>query len=233
MKLIVGLGNPGRKYEGTRHNIGFEVVRELAKRFATGRTRTKFQGETCEAKIGLESALLLMPQTFMNRSGSSVLPARDFYKLDAGDILVICDDFHLPLARLRIRPDGSAGGQKGLADILVRLGTLAVPRLRFGVGAAPPDWDVADYVLSKFRNDEWDAVDVAVGRSTDAVVIWASQGIQECMNKYNASPEAQKKTQKKKKTPNQKKPSDKSNQQASDESSDSALDRNDHPDAQE
>ncbi len=197
MKLIVGLGNPGRKYVGTRHNIGFEVVQELARRHASSRPKTRFQGELCEAQLGGQNALLLLPQTFMNRSGGSVLSARDFFKIDHQDILIICDDFHLPLARLRFRPQGSAGGQNGLGDILKRLGTKDVPRLRFGIGAAPAEWDVADYVLSKFRKEEIDSVSIAVVRAAEAVVDWVALGTAECMNRYNADPAEKKKRPKK------------------------------------
>ena len=186
MKLIVGLGNPGRKYEGTRHNIGFEVVNELARRHATSQPRVKFHGEVCEAQLGGGNALLLQPHTFMNRSGGSVLAARDFYKVKHEDILIICDDFNLALARLRFRPKGSAGGQNGLADILRRLGSQEIPRLRFGIGAAPPEWDVADYVLSKFRKEEIDDLKKSIDRAATSVADWARLGIADCMNKYNA-----------------------------------------------
>ena len=140
MKLIVGLGNPGRKYAGTRHNVGFEVLAELGRRAAAGRPRTKFQAELLEAMVGGEKVLLLSPLTYMNRSGSSVQPARDFYQLDNEDLLIICDDINLPLAKLRFRAKGSSGGQKGLEDILRRLGTDQVPRLRLGVGQPPAQW---------------------------------------------------------------------------------------------
>ncbi|MCA9184731.1 MAG: aminoacyl-tRNA hydrolase, partial [Planctomycetales bacterium] len=120
MKLIVGLGNPGRRYEATRHNIGFDVIAELARRYANGNPKTRFQGETIDATWDGRSYLLLLPQTFMNLSGSSVVAARDFYQLEAADILVVCDDFNLPLGQLRLRARGSAGGQKGLADIISR-----------------------------------------------------------------------------------------------------------------
>jgi len=216
MKLIAGLGNPGRKYEETRHNIGFEVVREVARRHATSGTKVKFQGEVCEAQIsgGGESALLLLPQTFMNRSGNSVLPARDFYKIDHEDILIICDDFNLALGRLRFRPKGSAGGQNGLANILQRLGDQEIPRLRIGVGKPPPEWDVADYVLSKFRKDEIDSVQIAIQHAADAVAVWVRSGMAECMNKYNADPT--KKNVKKAKKP-------KSKNEKSSDSTDEAL----------
>ena len=199
MKLIVGLGNPGRKYEGTRHNIGFEVLNELARRHSTGQTKVKFHGDVCDAQVGGGNALLLQPQTFMNLSGGSVLAARDFYKIDHDDILIICDDLNLDLARLRYRPKGSAGGQNGLADILRRLGSQEIPRLRIGVGKAPPEWDIADYVLSKFRTDELDDLKAVIGRAADSVAVWAREGVAECMNRYNADPN--KKQPKKKKPP--------------------------------
>lgn len=186
MKLVVGLGNPGPKYSKTRHNIGFMVLAELAERHATGRVRGQFSGETAEAKIGGEKVVLLSPLTYMNDSGRSVQPARDFYKLDNEEVLVICDDFQLALARLRFRPKGSDGGQKGLADIIRRLGSQEVPRLRIGIGEPPEGWDPAGYVLGKFNKDEIPIVKEAVGRAADAVADWSRLGIQHCMNHYNA-----------------------------------------------
>lgn len=185
MKLIVGLGNPGSKYDGTRHNIGFEVVSELSRQYGAGRPRHDFQGEVLEAEIAGEMARLLRPHTFMNRSGSSVQAARDFFKLDNSAILVIGDDFHLALGKLRFRAKGSSGGQKGLADILRRLGSEEVPRLRLGVGEPPDGWDPADYVLGKFRRDEKDAVAAMVGQAADAVALWVGEGIETAMNRYN------------------------------------------------
>lgn len=185
MKLVVGLGNPGRKYEGTRHNVGFDVLAELARRHAQATPRAAFQGEVVDANLNGERALLLCPHTYMNRSGSSVVLARDFYKLENEDLLIVCDDLHLPLARLRARSQGSAGGQKGLADIIRCLGSEAVPRLRFGIGEPPPRWDAADYVLSKFTTDEAIDVRLAVERAADAVLTWARDGIKTCMNQFN------------------------------------------------
>jgi PTH1 family peptidyl-tRNA hydrolase len=138
MKLIVGLGNPGRKYEGTRHNTGFAVLAELARRHGREAFREKYHGEVATAEIHGQPVLLLRPLTYMNVSGTSVLPARDFYRIPNEDLLIVCDDFHLPLAQLRFRARGTAGGQKGLADILRLLGTEDVPRLRVGVGTPPP-----------------------------------------------------------------------------------------------
>ncbi|MDP6720650.1 MAG: aminoacyl-tRNA hydrolase [Pirellulaceae bacterium] len=187
MKLIVGLGNPGRKYTGTRHNIGFEVIGELARRYSTDKVKDRFNGETVEATIESQRTLLLCPSTYMNKSGSSVLPARDFYKIACEDLLVVCDDFNLPLARLRFRAKGSAGGQKGLANIIQRLGTDEFPRLRIGIGPPPDNWDVADYVLSKFRKEEFTEMEHAVLRAADAVACWIRDGVQDCMNRYNAN----------------------------------------------
>lgn len=188
MKLIVGLGNPGRKYQDSRHNVGFGVVHELAQKYAIGGFRGKFKGEYCEAHLGGQPVILLMPQTYMNLSGDSVQPATVFFKLEPSDLLVVCDDFNLPLARLRFRARGSAGGQKGLADILRRLGTPEVARLRIGIGTPPPRWDVADYVLSKFHHEEQPAMSAAIERAAVGVVDWTQHGVQYCMNAYNAEP---------------------------------------------
>jgi peptidyl-tRNA hydrolase, PTH1 family len=185
MKVVVALGNPGRKYEGTRHNVGFAVAAELARRHATARPRNGFQAELIEADLGGEKSLLVLPQTFMNLSGTSALAARDFYKLANEDLLVVCDDFNLPLGALRLRGQGSAGGQKGLADILHRLGADEVPRLRIGVGPVPASWDPVDFVLSRFTKHELPEIELSIVRAADAVEVWANKGLQESMNRYN------------------------------------------------
>lgn len=187
MKLVVGLGNPGRKYEQTRHNVGFRVAVEVARRHATGSPRAKFQGEIVEGTYQQNKLLVLCPETYMNRSGASVLAARDFYKLELEDLLIVCDDFSLPLARIRVRAKGSSGGQKGLEDVIRRLGSNEFPRLRIGIGEPPERWDVADYVLSKFTAKEHDEVELAVQRAADAVEAWICDGIDQCMNQYNSS----------------------------------------------
>lgn len=187
MKLIVGLGNPGRKYVGTRHNIGFDVLAKLAQRHGTTKPKQRFEGETVEATIENEKILLLCPHTYMNNSGSSVQPARDFYKLENSDVLIVCDDFNLPLARLRFRPKGSSGGQKGLGDIIRRLGNDEVARLRIGIGSSPPGWNVSDFVLSKFKTEEKTEIEHATLRAADAVATWVREGTEYCMNHYNAS----------------------------------------------
>jgi peptidyl-tRNA hydrolase, PTH1 family len=185
MKLIVGLGNLGRKYDGTRHNVGFEVLHRLAERFGDGSAKDKFDGRLMEGRMGDERVLLLWPHTFMNRSGESVGPAIEFYKLEPADLLVVCDDFNLPLGKLRFRREGSAGGQNGLADVIRRLGTEGFSRLRLGVGPVPENWDAADFVLGKFAKAEKDTIDETIARAADGAECWVTQGIAASMNQYN------------------------------------------------
>jgi PTH1 family peptidyl-tRNA hydrolase len=186
MKLIVGLGNPGSKYAGTRHNVGYQVVGELARRYGKSTPRARFQGEVVEARVEAESCLLLAPLTYMNHSGRSVLEARDFYKLDHASLLVVCDDFNLPLGKLRVRTKGSAGGQKGLEDVIQRLGTEELPRLRIGIGPVPPHWDPANFVLGRFGSDDEPIIQPAIQSAADAVVVWVRDGIETCMSRFNA-----------------------------------------------
>ncbi len=185
MKLVVGLGNPGRKFVSTRHNIGFDVLAELTRRHGQGKPKSDFQGEAVDASLEGDKVILLCPFTFMNRSGSSVVLARDFYKFSNDELLVICDDFNLPAGKLRFRAKGSAGGQKGLDDIIRCLGTEQFARLRIGIGPLPERWDPADFVLGKFAKDEKPVIDEAVVRAADAVADWARQGIDFCMAKFN------------------------------------------------
>jgi PTH1 family peptidyl-tRNA hydrolase len=188
MKLIVGLGNPGRKYQGTRHNVGYLVLAALARRFGNASPREKFRGEVMEAEIGGQKVLLLSPTTYMNLSGESVAEARNFYKISPADLLVVCDDLNLPLGKLRIRPRGSSGGQKGLDDIIRRLGDEGFPRLRLGIGSPPENQDWTVFVLSKFNAEEQCEVDRAIARAVAAVEDWVRQGIDSCMNQFNSDP---------------------------------------------
>ena len=185
VKLIVGLGNPGPAYRDTRHNVGFEVLETLARRAGGPARKARFQGEVVQASLRGQPVLLLWPLTWMNLSGSAVLAARDFYKIPESEMLVCCDDFQLPLDTLRLRPGGSAGGQKGLADILARLGTTAVPRLRLGIGPVPAGWEAADFVLGRFAKAEQERVAVAIERAADAAEEWLARGLQAAMNRYN------------------------------------------------
>ncbi len=189
MKLVVGLGNPGRKYQDTRHNIGFAVAARLLPILGNPAVKKRFGGETAEAVYGGEKVVVLCPETYMNASGSSVRKAVDFYKLDpAGDdLLVICDDMNLAIGRLRFRGNGSAGGQKGLADIIAQLGTDQFSRLRIGIDRPPPHMAVTDFVLSKFSAQQRSLIDEAVETATGAVLQWVISGIQHCMNQYNSA----------------------------------------------
>lgn len=185
MKLIAGLGNPGRAYEGTRHNVGFDALDILAGRCGSPVRRARFQGETAQVTIRGRPALLLWPLTWMNLSGASLLAARDFYKINDDDILVLCDDFQLPTGTIRLRASGSAGGQNGLADVLARLGTNGIPRLRIGIGPVAAGWKTADFVLGRFPKEERDTVNSAVERAADAAEEWVALGIEAAMNRYN------------------------------------------------
>lgn len=189
MKLIVGLGNPGRKYEGTRHNIGFEVIAELARRYDVGRPKAKFNAEIAETIIRNEKTLLMCPLTFMNLSGQSVRAAFDFYKLSRDEILIICDDVNLPLAKLRLRPGGSGGGQNGLNDIIERLGSQQFSRLRIGIDRPPPEWEVSNYVLGRFSTEDLVLIEPSIKLAGDAVACWIGEGIDQAMNRFNPDPE--------------------------------------------
>jgi PTH1 family peptidyl-tRNA hydrolase len=185
MKLIVGLGNPGKKYEKTRHNVGFETLNVVARRYADAAAKDKFDGRLAEATVAGQRSLLLWPHTLMNRSGQSVSGAVDFYQLPLADVLVVCDDFNLPLGSLRFRSQGSAGGQKGLQDIIQRVGTEQFSRLRIGIGPVPDAWDPADFVLSRFAASERAVIDEAIERAADGVECWVADGIEESMNRFN------------------------------------------------
>ena len=184
--LIVGLGNPGEKYENTRHNVGFQVVDELAERQGKPVQRLKFKALTGLLTIGGEKALVMKPVTYMNLSGEAVRPAADFYKLPPERILVISDDVALAAGRLRIRAKGSAGGHNGLKSIIQHLGTDQFPRIRVGVGEKPhPDYDLADWVLGRPQGEDKKAIDEAVKRAADAVECILTQGLERGMGKFN------------------------------------------------
>jgi PTH1 family peptidyl-tRNA hydrolase len=185
VKLLVGLGNPGSAYDGTRHNVGFDVLELLARRAGSPSRRQRFQGETAQVVIRGCPVLLLWPLTWMNLSGSSLLAAKDFFKIEHSDILVICDDFNLGSGTIRMRTGGSAGGQNGLADILRRLGSQEVPRLRVGIGPVPAGWKPADFVLGRFSRVEREALGPTLERTADAAEDWVAVGIQAAMNRYN------------------------------------------------
>lgn len=189
MKLVVGLGNPGTQYAGTRHNAGFDVVAELVRRFSSVKAQTKFSSLVHEVFADAGKILLVTPTTFMNRSGEAVQQFVHFYQIAPQDVVVVCDDMNLPLGRIRWRASGSAGGQKGLADIIQRLGTDQVPRLRLGVGRPPGQMDAAEFVLSRFRAEQREEFAVMTKIAADSVETWISDGLVCAMNRYNRSSE--------------------------------------------
>ena len=184
--LAVFLGNPGLRYEGTRHNAGFMTADALARKKNVSINRARFRALTATCPIGDETVMLMKPQTYMNLSGEAVGQAAPFYKIPADHVLVVSDDITLPIGALRIRTKGSAGGHNGLKNIISVLGTEEFPRIRLGVGTPPhPDYDTVDWVLSVFRDQ--DAVDMAAAavRAADAVECFIAQGPEKAMNLYS------------------------------------------------
>lgn len=187
MKLIVGLGNPGKNYVGTKHNVGFEVIDLVAKGIGTNVNKTKHRAMVGDGFIGSEKVVLLKPQTFMNLSGESVKEAAVFYKIPIEDIVIIYDDTSLPVGATRIREKGSAGGHNGMKNIIAHLGTDNFTRIRVGIGAKPNGWDLADYVLSRFNKDDEPVILAGYERAAKAVEILVKEGTQAAMNKTNVS----------------------------------------------
>ena len=184
--LVVGLGNPGDKYENTRHNVGFLAVDELADRARVPVQKLKYRALTNTIELGGAKVLLMKPVTYMNLSGEAVGEAARFYKIPPERVLVISDDVSLPVGKLRIRKSGSAGGHNGLKNIIQHLGTDQFPRVKVGVGEKPhPDYDMADWVLSKFTGEDLKTITAAVGRAADAVECLIKDGPDKAMNKFN------------------------------------------------
>jgi len=188
MKLIVGLGNPGKPYERTRHNIGFRVADELSRRWQIPVTRQRFSGHAGSGLAQGQQVLLLKPATFMNLSGRSVREAMTFHKIAPEDLLVVADDLALPLARLRIRGRGSAGGHNGLASIVAELGSEEFARLRIGI-AWVEGQRMVSHVLGEFSPEEEPQVTQAVARAADVAECWLTEDVQAAMNKFNRADE--------------------------------------------
>jgi PTH1 family peptidyl-tRNA hydrolase len=187
MKLIVGLGNPGREYRDTRHNVGFMVIDEIARRhqLTLGMAPSQVPDAFVAKRYGAEPLLVAKPLTFMNRSGDAVAALLRYYDITAADMLVVVDEVDLPLGRLRARARGSAGTHNGLKSLVQRLGTTEFSRLRLGVGRGDPRRDLADHVLSKFEPGEQPALDDLITRAADAAEMFAVDGIEKVMNAYN------------------------------------------------
>lgn len=184
--LLVCLGNPGREYENTRHNIGFLAADELARREGVKLNKLKYRALTGEVSFGGTRVLVLKPQTYMNLSGEAVKLAGGFYKIQPDHVLVISDDVSLPLGKLRIRSGGSAGGHNGLKNIIAHLGTDQFPRIKVGIGAPQhPDHEMVDWVIGGFSPAERKVVDDAVSRAVDAAACVIEKGVQEAQNRFN------------------------------------------------
>lgn len=186
MYIIAGLGNPGRQYAHTRHNVGFDAIDVLAEKYNIKVENGKCKALTGSGRIEGQSVLLVKPLTFMNLSGESIRALTDFYKIDeTTQLIVIYDDISLPPGQLRIREKGSAGGHNGIKSIISHLGGQEFLRIKVGVGEKPAGWDLADYVLSRFAEDERKKVEEALKRAADAAVCLMTDGVESAMNEYN------------------------------------------------
>lgn len=184
--IVVFLGNPGTKYDKTRHNAGFMTADKCEKATGARITRVRFRALTDQTRVGEETVLLMKPQTYMNLSGEAVGEAAKFYKVPPERVLVVSDDVSLPTGKLRIRARGSAGGHNGLKSIIQHLGTDAFPRVKIGVGAPPhPDYDMADWVLGRFTGKDAQDMDAACARAWEAVETVITQGTEKAMSQFN------------------------------------------------
>ena len=185
MKLVVGLGNPGKQYEKTKHNIGFMVVDAIADSVPHTPWREKQRAEVCSITVAGEKVLLVKPQTFMNVSGESVGPLMRYYKIDPSDVYCIYDDMDLPVGKLRIRPNGSSGGHNGIKSLISHIGTENFPRFRVGIGRPLPQWTVIDHVLAPFSEDSQEKVQKGIKDTVKAVLGTLEVGIDKGMNQFN------------------------------------------------
>jgi len=187
--VVVGLGNPGREYSATRHNLGFKVVEFLARRLNMPISQRGLRSRFGRGRFGNDNLLLVLPQTFMNLSGRAIKGFLASYRVPIDRLLVICDDLNLPPGSLRIRPAGSDGGHKGLRSIIEELGNQDFPRLRLGIGLPPPELDAADFVLLPMSREELDRFTPTIERAAQVVQCWLEQGIEASMNLFNSRDE--------------------------------------------
>lgn len=185
MKVMIGLGNPGKKYEDTRHNVGFMAIDTISKQWDISVTQQKFRALVGEGRIDMQKVLLVKPQTYMNLSGESVSEILKFYKLTHEDILVIYDDLDLPVGKLRLREKGSAGGHNGIKSLIAHLGTQDFKRIKIGIDRPEPGRSVSDYVLGTFPKAEQPDIQKAVELASEASVYWLKESFPNVMNKFN------------------------------------------------
>ena len=184
--IIVGLGNPGKKYSNTRHNAGFDALDHMAEKWNAAPFRSGFNGVWAKAEAAGQKVILLKPETFMNLSGKSVQEAASFYKIDAGHIIILCDDVTQAPGKLRIRPSGSAGGHNGLKDIFARMGSQEIPRIRMGVGVKPcPEYDLAAWVLGKMEGEDRKAFESRMDDVAAAAELIMQEKLSDAQNRYN------------------------------------------------
>jgi PTH1 family peptidyl-tRNA hydrolase len=186
--LIVGLGNPGRDYRATRHNVGFMVLDGLSSELGQQLTRVRFHSLMAEAKVDGRRVILAKPVTYMNLAGGSVAPLVRFYRVPLDRLLIVCDDLDLPVGTLRLRPKGGSAGHKGLRSIFESLGSQDFPRLRVGIGRPPGRMDPSDYVLRRFDPTELTEVDLALARARECCIAFVKDGIQSAMYRFNGEP---------------------------------------------
>ena len=184
--IVAFLGNPGLKYNGTRHNAGFMAADAMEKKLGVSINKMRFKALTQTADIGGKKVLLMKPQTYMNLSGDAIVQAVNFYKVPPERVIVVSDETALPIGRLRIRRGGSAGGHNGLKSVIARLGTDQFPRIRLGVGDKPhPDYDMADWVLSAFKGQDAADMELVAKKAADAVECYITEGADRAMNRFN------------------------------------------------
>lgn len=184
--LIVGLGNPGQQYDNTRHNVGFDAIDDLAKRWSVSVNKAKFEGLYGQTVVDGQKVFLLKPQTYMNLSGRSIQALADFYKIPLDHIIVLCDDITQKPGKIRIRPSGSAGGHNGLKDIIARFGSNEFPRVRLGVGEKPnPEYDLANWVLGKMLGDDRKAFETRLSDIEEAVKLIMDGKLQQAQSRFN------------------------------------------------
>lgn len=184
--IVAFLGNPGLKYNGTRHNAGFMAADAMEKKLGVSINKMRFKAFTQTADIGGKKVLLMKPQTYMNLSGDAIAQAANFYKVPPERVIVVSDETALPIGRLRIRRGGSAGGHNGLKSVIARLGTDQFPRIRLGVGDKPhPDYDMADWVLSAFKGQDAADMELVAKKAADAVECYITEGADRAMNRFN------------------------------------------------